>query len=180
MTPKLLARSLALLALSSLTLSGCSFVPSTRDHALVHAREHAAALNSRLEYFAKTHDDAESALADLLAGTSRIGVVVISVDETELRPPPARNGVWIYDAKPTDRDTLKLRILLRDSAETSDWTGTENHNVYLCAAITQSFTEPKTTSVEQVECPQGLVDGTSDRQKEDEATLDEIGLDGNE
>lgn len=167
------------LALTGIT-SACSFVPSTRDHALTRAREQVERLTNDLEYFVKSHDSAQRALDQMLSGKSSIGDVVIDFDGPTLRALRARNGVWIYRAEAVGQSILDFRILLRGSAQTADWTGTENHNVYLCAAITQSFTEPKTTSVEQVECPHGLVDGTSNGQKEDEATLDEIGLDGNE
>ncbi len=115
------------------------------------------------------YDTADLAVSAVRAGETSFGSTLIgALDQV----PRAQGGAIIYAVK-SRSDRVEVTAILRGVAVTSDWTGQDTAQVYVCVAASQAMGSEELT-VDEVRCPDGVAAVTAGGGPAEQASIDEL------
>lgn len=156
---------------TALALTGCSTQPSAEETAHRDLARAAARLQEGMTELTTLYDTADLAVSAVRGGETSFGSTLIgALDQI----PRARRGAIIY-AVQSRSDRVEVTVILRGVAVTSDWTGHDTAQVYVCVAASQAMGGGYLT-VDEVGCPDGVAAVTAGGGPAEQASIDELGF----
>ncbi|WP_426737150.1 hypothetical protein [Plantibacter sp. 2H11-2] len=154
---------------AALALTGCTTQPSAEETAHRDLARAAARLQAGMTELTTLYDTADLAVSAVRAGETSFGSTLIgALDQV----PRAQGGAIIYAVK-SRSDRVEVTAILRGVAVTSDWTGQDTAQVYVCVAASQAMGSEELT-VDEVRCPDGVAAVTAGGGPAEQASIDEL------
>ncbi|HXH36968.1 MAG TPA: hypothetical protein VNJ54_21510 [Plantibacter sp.] len=156
----------------ALALTSCSTQPSADDAAHRDLARAASELRDGMAELSKSYDTAELAVAAVKAGETSFGSTLIG---QEGQTPRAQRGAIVYAVK-FQSDEIEIKAILQGIGVTSDWTGEDRSQVYICVVATQA-TGADQVKVEETDCPDDVVSVTAGGAASTKAaSIDDLGF----
>lgn len=156
----------------ALALTSCIAQPSAEDAARRDLARAASELRHGMAELSKSYDTAELAVAAVKAGETSFGATLVG---QEGQTPRAQRGPIVYAVK-SQSGEIEVNAMLRGIGVTSDWTGEDRSQVYICVVATQA-TGADQVEVEETDRPDDVISVTAGGAASSKAaSIDDLGF----